>query len=88
MTDEGSALADAAREGFRDALVRSHKARGNYEELDAAAARYCQVLRSQGCSPERALVNAKHVIAEAIDNDDRPVAERAVSTCIQEYFRT
>jgi hypothetical protein len=33
------------------------------------------------------LIDAKQVIEEAIDGDDRPLAERAVLSCIQHYYR-
>jgi hypothetical protein len=83
---DGNAMS-AARLGFRDALLRSHRTHGLYDELETAAAKYCQVLRHQGCTPEGTIVRAKEVIDEAIDDQDRTVAEKAVLMCIQEYYR-
>ena len=76
-----------AREQFREALLLSHKTRGSIGDLEAAAAHFCQVLRRQGLSPERMLIDAKQVIEGTIDGDDRPLAERAVLNCIQHYYR-
>lgn len=72
---------------FRAALLRSHKTRGFIGEMEWAAAQFCRELRRQGHPPERTLRDAKRVIHEAIDGDDVPVAERAVVSCIQHYFR-
>ena len=77
----------AARLGFREALMRSHRKHGYYDQLEIAASRYCTLLHEQGFSPERTVVLAKQVIEEVIDDHDRPVAERAVTICIQEYYR-
>ena len=76
-----------ARLGFRDALVRTYRTHGHLDELENAASLYCRALRDRGVSPERALVDAKQVIFEAIDDHDRSVADRAVTMCITNYFR-
>jgi hypothetical protein len=44
-------------------------------------------MRRQGHPPERMLRDAKRVIEQAIDGDDQKVAERAVLSCIQHYYR-
>ena len=94
MADDGSSgqmqaerNVSEAREQFRQALLLSHKTRNSIGNLEAAAAHFCQALRGQGLSPERMLIDAKQVIEEAIDGDDRPLAERAVLSCIQHYYR-
>jgi hypothetical protein len=76
-----------AEETFRLALLRSHRTHGFIGELESAAAQFCRELRRQGHTPERTLRDAKRVIHEAIDGDDVPVAERAVLSCIQHYYR-
>lgn len=76
-----------AAELFRAALLRSHKTHGFIGEMESAAAQFCRELRRQGHPPERTLRDAKRVIHEAIDGDDVPVAERAVLSCIQHYYR-
>jgi hypothetical protein len=78
---------NAARLGFREALLRSHRKHGYYDQLEVAASRYCSLLHNRGCSPERTVVLAKEVIDEAIDDHDRSVAEKAVLICIQQYYR-
>ena len=94
MADDGSSGqmqaerdVSEAREKFRQALLLSQKTRNGIGDLEAAAAHFCQALRGQGLSPERMLIDAKQVIEEAIDGDDRPLAERAVLSCIQHYYR-
>lgn len=77
-----------ARLHFRDALIHSHQSRTSVGELEAAAAQFCQALRRSGQPPERMLIDAKQVIEEAIDGDDVAMAERAVTSCIQHYYRT
>jgi hypothetical protein len=77
-----------AREEFRRALLQSHERHDRVGELEAAAARFCQTLRREGQPPERMLIDAKRVIEETIDGDDAPVAERAILSCIQHYYRT
>lgn len=77
----------AARERFREALRVSHKTRNSVGSLEAAAAHYCQALRRDGVSPERMLIDAKQVIEETIDGDNRALAEKAVLACIQHYYR-
>jgi hypothetical protein len=72
---------------FRDALLRSHRTRDFIGEMESAAAQFCREMRRQGFSPERMLKDAKRVINEAIDGDNVPVAERAVLSCIQHYYR-
>jgi hypothetical protein len=76
-----------AAESFRRALLRSHRTRGFIGEMESAAAQFCREMRRQGHPPERMLRDAKRVIEEAIDGDDAPVAERAVVSCIQHYYR-
>ena len=76
-----------AEENFKQALIRSHHSREYLGEVEAAAAHYCRALRRQGIPPERMLIDAKHVIDEAIDGDDVPIAERAVESCIRHYYR-
>ena len=56
-------------------------------EVEAAAARFCEALRRAGQTPEGMLIDAKKVIEDAIDGDDVPTAERAVTSCIKHYFR-
>ena len=80
--------ADArARQRFREALIHSHRSRTQVGEMEAAAAQFCQVLRRRGHPPERMLIDAKRVIEDAIDGDDVAMAERAVTICIQHYYR-
>ena len=76
-----------ARRRFRDALMHTHATRNDAGEVEAAAAGFCRVLRIAGEPPERALVSAKAVIEETIDGDDALLAERAISRCIEFYFR-
>jgi class 3 adenylate cyclase len=76
-----------AREQFRQALLVSHRTRDSIGDLESAAAHFCQELRKRGFSPESMLIEAKQVIEEAIAGDDRPLAERAVLSCIQHYYR-
>jgi hypothetical protein len=83
----GQERASEAEIVFRAALLRSHKTRGFIGEMESAAAQFCRELRRQGHPPERTLRDAKRVIHEAIDGDDVPVAERAVLSCIQHYYR-
>lgn len=77
----------AAREKFREALILSNKTRNSIGDVEAAAAHFCQALRREGVSPERMLVDAKRVIAETIDDSNRSLAEKAVLSCIQHYYR-
>jgi hypothetical protein len=86
ITEEVDAIA-SARQVFRLALIRSHENRRNIGEVEAAAARFCEALHRAGHTPEGTLIDAKKVIEDAIDGDDVPVAERAVTSCIQHYFR-
>ena len=76
-----------AEAAFRSALLRSHHTHGFIGEMESAAAQFCREMRRQGHPPERMLRDAKRVIHEAIDGDDAPVAERAVLSCIQHYYR-
>ena len=76
-----------AESNFRNALLRSHRTREFIGEMEAAAAQFCREARRNGFPPERMLRDAKRVIAEAIDGDDAIVAERAVHSCIQHYYR-
>jgi hypothetical protein len=77
----------AAREQFREALRVSSKTRNSIGNLEAAAAHFCQALRQEGVSPERMLIDAKRVIEETIDDSNRALAEKAVLSCIQHYYR-
>jgi hypothetical protein len=77
----------SARLHFRQALLNSQQVRTNVGEVEAAAARYCRTLRDAGYSPQSMLIDAKKVIEDAIDGENVPVAERAVTSCIQHYFR-
>jgi hypothetical protein len=86
QNESEQALAQARAE-FRRALLQSHERHDSVGDLEAAAARFCQALRREGQPPERMLVDAKRVIEDAIDGDDVSVAERAVRSCIQHYFR-
>lgn len=79
-------LRDAAST-FRHALLRSHKTREFIGEMESAAAQFCREARRQGHPPERMLRDAKRVISDAIDGDDAMMAERAVLSCIQHYYR-
>jgi hypothetical protein len=72
---------------FRAALLRSHRRHDFIGEVEFAAARFCRELRRQGLPPEQMLKDAKRVISETINGDNVPVAERAVLSCIQHYFR-
>jgi hypothetical protein len=72
---------------FRRALLRSHRTREFIGEMESAAAQYCREARRLGLSPERTLRDAKRVISEAIDGEDAAMAERAVLSCIQHYYR-
>lgn len=72
---------------FHDALLRAHRAHGFVGEMESAAAQFCREMRRQGHPPERMLKDAKRVIEQAIDGDDVPIAERAVQSCIQHYYR-
>ena len=85
--DASGADVSQAREEFHQALLASHRRRSSVGEVEAAAARFCRALRAQGMTPERTLIDAKKVIEIAIDGSDIPVAERAVLSCIQHYFR-
>jgi hypothetical protein len=78
----------AARLEFRRALLKSHETRKDIGEVEAAAARFCQVLRRRGHTPEAMLIDAKRVIEDALDGDNVPIAERAILSCIQHYYAT
>jgi hypothetical protein len=84
--DREPELADAEAI-FRRALLRSHRTREFVGEMESAAAQYCREARRQGYPPERTLRDAKRVISDAIDGDDAIMAERAVLSCIQHYYR-
>jgi hypothetical protein len=77
----------SARQVFRQALLHARQSRKNVGEVEAAAARFCETLRRAGQTPEGMLIDAKKVIEDAIDGDDVPTAERAVTSCIKHYFR-
>ena len=79
--------ANEAEAQFRRALLRSPRTHEFVGEVEAAAAHFCEVLRREGFTPERMLKDAKRVIHEAIDGDHAKTAERAVSSCIQHYYR-
>ena len=84
---KGEDAISIARERFRAALIHSHNSRTQVGEMEAAAAHFCQALRRDGQPPERMLIDAKRVIDEAIDGEDVAMAERAVTSCIQHYYR-
>jgi hypothetical protein len=86
--DEAPQRTALAEETFRNALLRSHRTRDSVGELESAAAQFCRELRRQGLPAEQVLKDAKRVIRETIDGHNVPVAERAVLSCIQHYFRT
>jgi hypothetical protein len=76
-----------AESSFRRALLRSHRTREFVGEMESAAAQFCREARRHGHPPERMLRDAKRVISDAIDGDDAKMAERAVLSCIQHYYR-
>ena len=84
MQDEGDVA--HATEQFRDALLLSNSTRTGVGGVETAAARFCEVMRDEGHSPERALIKAKEVIEEAIDGHNRALAEAAVLSCIRHYY--
>ncbi|MEO5816550.1 MAG: hypothetical protein ABIT20_14855 [Gemmatimonadaceae bacterium] len=75
-----------ARLRFRDALLKLRETRKDVGDVEAAAARFCEILRRTGHSPEAALIDAKRVIEGAIDGDNKPIAERAILSCIQHFY--
>jgi hypothetical protein len=80
--------ASAARREFRDALLlHVREGRDRDADVTAAAARLCEALRREGISPERMLADAKQVIHDTIDGDHKALAENAVTTCIEHYYR-
>ena len=85
MQDDASVV--SARKDFRQALLNARGTRTNIGEVEAAAARFCQALRVAGHSPQGMLIDAKQVIEETIDGDNVQMAERAITSCIQHYFR-
>lgn len=87
VSNAGEDAVGAARVQFRDALVHSLQSRSHIGEVEAAAAHFCQVLKRSGRSPEATLIVAKQVIHDAIDGEAQAVAERAVLSCIQHYYR-
>ena len=76
----------SARLAFRNALLKLHERRQDVGEVDAAAARFCEVLRRTGHTPQATLIDAKRVIEEAIDGNSVSLAERAILSCIQHYY--
>lgn len=87
MEEGGRPDLDEAEAIFRRALLQSHRSREFVGEMESAAAQYCREGRRLGRPPERMLRDAKRVIADAIDGDDAVMAERAVVSCIQHYYR-
>ncbi|MEP6990432.1 MAG: hypothetical protein ABJA80_05825 [bacterium] len=87
QTMDETSEAAVARENFHRALVVSFQTRRGVGDVEAAAAHFCQALRKLGVPPERMLIDAKAVIHAAIDGDDASLAEKAVTSCIQHYFR-
>jgi hypothetical protein len=77
----------SARLRFRQALLESRESRSNVGEVEAAAAHFCRALRDIGHSPQSMLIDAKKVIEDAIDGENVPIAERAITSCIQHYYR-
>jgi DNA-binding FadR family transcriptional regulator len=84
---DGGSLSEV-EEQFHQALMRSHQNRSFIGEVESAAAQYCREMRRRGHAPERVLKDAKRVIHDAIDAEDVAVAERAVLSCIQHYYRS
>ena len=76
-----------ARAQFRAALVHTHTTRMGIGDVDVAAGRFCMLMRQAGHTPQRTLIDAKAVIEETIDGDDAILAERAITRCIEHYFR-
>ena len=76
-----------AESNFRRALLRSHRTREYVGEMESAAAQFCREARRNGHPPERMLRDAKRVIEDVIDGHDATMAERAVRSCIQHYYR-
>jgi hypothetical protein len=76
-----------AESNFRRALLRSHRTREFVGEVESAAAQFCREARRNGHPPERMLRDAKRVIEDVIDGEDATMAERAVLSCIQHYYR-
>lgn len=85
--DQGEDAIAVARVQFRTALINARKERTSIGDVEAAAARFCLALKRVGRSPEATLIVAKEIIEEAIDGEAKPVAERAVLSCIQHYYR-
>ena len=79
------ALSDA-RSQFREALLHSHDDQFSAARVTSAAAHFCEVLRARGMSPQGTVVEAKRVIADAIDGDHALLAEKAVLSCIEQYY--
>jgi hypothetical protein len=79
--------ANDAESDFRRALLRSHRTREFIGEMESAAAQFCRQARRNGHPPERMLRDAKRVIEDVIDGEDATMAERAVLSCIQHYYR-
>ena len=77
----------AAARRFREALLKSKQSRTHQAEVEAAAGKFCQALRDVGHTPQSTLINAKKVIHDAIDGDNVLLAERAITSCIEQYFR-
>lgn len=76
-----------AESSFRRALLRSHRTREYIGEMESAAAQFCREARRRGQPPERMLRDAKRIITDVIDGEDAVMAERAVLSCIQHYYR-
>ena len=76
-----------AKADFREALLAANRTRNAEGDLEKAVSTFCHGAKLLGRSPERVLVEAKQVIEETIDGDNARLAERTVSTCIQQYFR-
>lgn len=87
VSNEGDDAVGAAQVQFRDALLHSLRSRSHVGEVEAAAAHFCQALKRTGRSPEATLIVAKQVIHDSIDGEGQDVAERAVRSCIQHYYR-
>ena len=84
---DGEPASNDAESNFRRALLRSHRTREFVGEMEAAAAQFCREARRNGDPPERMLRDAKRVIEETIDGEDAAMAERAIMSCIQHYYR-
>ena len=87
-TAHGDEALATARLQFREALLASRALHKKVGEVEAMAAQYCEAMREAGFTPQGMLIDAKKVIEDTIDGDDVPVAQRAIASCIERYYRT